>query len=117
MLRELLFLSSAGLHVLAQEIKVSPCWRGSMAGGLEERTIAISQPRTRCTDGGVIPLRLWEEMLHLIYGGNADQAWELFERAWPSDLPDKREVLKDFRKTLAQSIYWEDSKELNVGLQ
>lgn len=58
------------------------------------------------------PVRLWAEMLDLIYSGNMEQAWELFELAWPRDVGGKEEFAADFRETLARSRYWNDVQRM-----
>jgi hypothetical protein len=59
------------------------------------------------------PPALWDYMLELIYGGHADFAWRFFESAWPSDVPGKKEFLKEFRIQLSKSPYWKEIKEMN----
>ena len=65
---------------------------------------------------------LWNFMLDLIYSGNGDLAWKVFDQAWPDGAqgwcPDsgeitKEEFLSNFRKQLAESPYWLGIKELN----
>jgi hypothetical protein len=58
---------------------------------------------------------LWETMLNLIYSGNEKTAWEFFEKAWPTDLPDKRQFARDFRNRLTKSLYWREVRMMNEG--
>jgi hypothetical protein len=59
------------------------------------------------------PVLLWETMLDLIYSGNANTAWNLFHEAWPPAIQGKDKFLKEFRKQLGGSVYWEEVKKLN----
>ncbi len=59
------------------------------------------------------PVRLWEEMLKLIYSGNMPQAWNLAELSWPKDIGNKAEFLKSFRTQLRKSPYWKNVQILN----
>ncbi len=72
-----------------------------------------SEPEWR--SGKSAPL-LWDVMLSLIYNGNAESAWKLFDIAWPKNIFGKAEFLQDFKKQLARSDYWEQVKLLNDGL-
>jgi hypothetical protein len=54
--------------------------------------------------------RLWEPMLDLIYGGQADWAWKLVDTVWPVEKPGKDKFLKEFCGQLAQSKFWPDLK-------
>jgi hypothetical protein len=58
------------------------------------------------------PSRLWATMLDLIYSGNALEAWNFCDDAWPAGRPGKAEFIKDFRAQLARSPYWADLKAL-----
>ena len=60
-----------------------------------------------------IPKRLWEIMLDLVYSGNAELAWQVFDRAWMPGTSGKEEALKAFRSELEKSPYWEEIKMLN----
>lgn len=59
------------------------------------------------------PVRLWEEMLTLIYSGNMPQAWNLAELSWPKQIGSKDEFLESFKKQLQKSPYWESVRILN----
>jgi hypothetical protein len=59
------------------------------------------------------PHEFWRELLELIYTGNAGRAWRFAEQCWPRDKGGREEFLKDFRKQLRQSPYWEELRELN----
>lgn len=59
------------------------------------------------------PFLLWEQMLELIYTGNADLASELIDASWPSDNPYKKRFLCEFRLQLRQSPFWDGLKKIN----
>lgn len=59
------------------------------------------------------PVKLWDEMLRLIYAGNMPQAWILADLSWPEGTCPKQEFLKDFKATLKKSPYWRDVQKLN----
>jgi hypothetical protein len=61
------------------------------------------------------PPEYWEEILDLIYAGNAQRAWKFADESWPRDKAGKQDFMKQFKKKLMQSPYWEDLKELNGG--
>ena len=60
-----------------------------------------------------IPPALWREMLNLIYTGNMDQAWKLFDLAWPEGIAGKQEFLEEFKAQLKKSLYWEQIQSMN----
>lgn len=60
-----------------------------------------------------IPPALWREMLNLIYSGNMDQAWSLFNLAWPEGIAGKQEFLEEFKTQLKKSLYWEQILSMN----
>ncbi len=62
------------------------------------------------------PVRLWSEMLDLIYTGNMSQAWELVDLSWPKGITGKQEFLDDFNGRLQGSPFWEDVQKLNKGI-
>lgn len=80
--------------------------------GYQLENLAADVGSVREWGEGKPPVRLWAEMLGLIYSGNLDQAWELFELAWPRDVEGSEEFIADFRETLASSPYWEDVRRL-----
>lgn len=59
------------------------------------------------------PVRLWAEMLDLVYSGNLAQARELIERAWPQGTPGKEQFVADFEGQLRKSPFWADVQALN----
>ncbi len=61
-----------------------------------------------------IPERLWEEMLNLIYSGNMDQAWLLFDSAWHEKVKGKKQFLEDFKNQLKSSPYWTEIEKENL---
>jgi hypothetical protein len=61
------------------------------------------------------PVQLWSSMLDLIYTGNRDQAWDLFERSWPGGISGKDEFLTEFKAQLRTSPFWQDLRKLNQG--
>ncbi len=61
------------------------------------------------------PVRLWAEMLDLIYTGRMDQAWDLVDASWPKAIDGKEQFVKDLQAKLRQSPFWKDVQELNRG--
>lgn len=60
---------------------------------------------------------LWKIMLALIYTGNAEQAREFADLAWPTSFPGKYEFVTEFFECqLRRSAYWPGIAALN-GLQ
>jgi hypothetical protein len=43
------------------------------------------------------PVKLWSEMLDLIYTCNTSQAWKLFDLTWPKGIKGKQAFLKSFK--------------------
>lgn len=62
-----------------------------------------------------VPPILWISMLDLIYSGNAESAYKLFDLAWPPGIKGKEKFLDEFNKNLANSEYWSEIKILNEG--
>jgi hypothetical protein len=54
------------------------------------------------------PPALWTEMLELIYGGRARDAFRLLDLAWPPQRPGKEEFRQEFQKQLESSPYWSE---------
>jgi hypothetical protein len=63
-----------------------------------------------CSQECGIPPALWTKMLDLIYGGNADSAWKLFNESWPKQLEGKEQFAKEFCKQLQASRYRHELK-------
>ena len=65
------------------------------------------------------PSRLWAAMLDLIYSGNALEAWNFCDDAWPAGRAGKEEFVREFRGQLARSPYWADLRALpgNASLE
>ena len=61
------------------------------------------------------PVKLWSEMLDLIYTGNMSQAWDLVELSWPRGIYPKELFLSDFKAQLQTSPFWKDLQKLNRG--
>lgn len=59
------------------------------------------------------PVVLWDEMLKLIYSGNADLAFELINATWPPKNLFKEKFLSDFRQQLQQSPFFEEIEGIN----
>lgn len=58
--------------------------------------------------------RLAQQMLDLIYSGNMEQAWELFDLSWPKGDGGKAAFLRDFRSRLATSPFWDELQAMNA---
>lgn len=61
----------------------------------------------------VIESKMTKRILELIYSGNADQAMEMLDLAWPSNLTGKDDYLRQLANTLSGSSIWESIKEMN----
>lgn len=55
----------------------------------------------------------WEELLLLIYSGNATQAWRLLDAGWPGDAASKAEFRAKLLEQLQHSVAWPTIVELN----
>jgi hypothetical protein len=63
-----------------------------------------------------VPVRLWREVLDLVYAGQAETAWRLFDLAWPPKARvGKDEFLLELRQRLRESRYWREIVALNGG--
>lgn len=80
---------------------------------LQSRAITLQKEWDENEPG--LPPSLWKEMLDLIYSGNAKQAWQFFDMAWPKDKKGKEQFRLDFKDQLAKSPFWKDLQELNRG--
>jgi len=78
-----------------------------MAGELKP-LFATKDTREDPNNNLYVPPRLWGKMLDLIYSGNMDSAWKLCELSWPADSPSKAMFLKEFKKRLMTSQYYND---------
>ncbi len=56
---------------------------------------------------------LWGPMLDLIYSGNAEAAFQLYDQAWPSEVAGREAFLVQFGAQLSLSPYWETVATLN----
>src|SRR6266567_2643347 len=80
-------------------------------GELAQRAKDIAQKWDSFESGP--PHEYWGELLELIYSGNAESAWRFADQCWPRDKDGKEEFMRDFRKQLRQSPYWDELRELN----
>ncbi|MDD2736260.1 MAG: hypothetical protein PHF56_20200 [Desulfuromonadaceae bacterium] len=99
-----------GAYRLADDLMRKPAPSDITLLGYAERI----KNKPEWKNGEPAPL-LWDVMLYLIYNGNAESAWKLFDIAWPKNIFGKAEFLQDFKKQLARSQYWEQVKLLNEG--
>lgn len=58
----------------------------------------------------VLPSEVWGYMLDLIYSGHPREAWLFLDKVWPQGAPGKEEFIKDFKKQLSMSYYWDSIK-------
>jgi hypothetical protein len=58
-------------------------------------------------DRWTAPHEMWGKMLDLIYSGNMRSAWELVDLSWPDNHPGKAVFLREFKKQLKKSPYYE----------
>lgn len=56
---------------------------------------------------------LWGPMLDLIYSGNGEAAFALFEQAWPKELAGRSAFLVQFGAQLSLSPWWDTVAALN----
>jgi hypothetical protein len=63
--------------------------------------------------GSAVPYELYEYMLELVYGGNAQSAWQALERVWPKGKPGKAEFRQDFLSELEKSPFWPQIRRMN----
>ena len=69
----------------------------------------LTRKARELTDGwtsGDPPAEFWGYAVDLIYGGNADLAWQFLDRAWPRRLPGKKEFMDALRDRLDGSPCW-----------
>jgi hypothetical protein len=78
----------------------------------EMASVIRSQPEWK-DPGQKLPPKLWDDMLTLIYSGNMDQAWKLFDTAWLDGVRGKQQFLRDFKVQLWKSPFWKEIQELN----
>ena len=97
-------LNHEKLTKLADKIKASDFWNHIEGNHIINSDPTNDQP----------PVLLWKEMLNLIYTGNMDQAWELFNLSWPKKIKGKQPFLKDFKEQLSGSRYWKELQEMNT---
>jgi len=83
------------LSELADQIRVLPEW--------ENPTDYTGPP----------PMKLWYEVIDLVYSGNLAQARILFHLSWPYYIEGRNAAWSDFLGTLSQSDYWEGIQEIN----
>lgn len=57
------------------------------------------------------PVDFWGYAVDLVYSGNADAAWRLFDVAWPRRNPGREEFLRDFKARLAGSPCWQPDRQ------
>ena len=53
----------------------------------------------------------YSEMLDLIYSGNELLAWQFFDLTWPNNKAGKDIFLREFKKRLSESSYWQSIME------
>jgi hypothetical protein len=56
---------------------------------------------------------LWGPMLDLIYSGNGEAAFQLFDQGWAPGVPGRNAFLVQFGAQLSLSPYWETVTQLN----
>jgi hypothetical protein len=52
-------------------------------------------------------------MLDLIYSGEREEAWKIFNESWPDYINGKKEFLSEFQERLSTSQYWSEINQLN----
>lgn len=61
------------------------------------------------------PSEVYSYVLDLVYAGNAGEAWQFFDLAWPSTIPGKTEYTRDLRNQLRGSPCWSPPPEDRPG--
>lgn len=117
-----------GKATLADNLMKTPPPSPRLMAKMIAETQAALKPETNASQpaSDLIELKaypVFAYMLDLIYTGNAQAAWTYLDQIWPqkpcryenSDQkpPTKQEFLRDFKKQLAKSPYWNDIKRLN----
>ncbi len=64
-------------------------------------------------EAGKPVLKLWREMLTMIYSGQADQAYRLIHGSWPEDQIGRAAYLTQFGAQLGLSPYFPALIEIN----
>ncbi len=100
---EVILTPQSGRYYLAADLMHKP---PPSAEDLRGIAMEIRNDPERWYPGGPPPVRLWVEMLDLIFTGNEKSALELFDLAWKPGIDGKDKCLEDFRKRLATSRYW-----------
>jgi len=88
-------LPAALLNQLAAKIRASERWRIAATGEVEAYDPQLAML-----------------MLDLVYTGNASQAEQVLEAAWPPKAEGRARFLRDFRRQLAKSPYAAEIKRL-----
>lgn len=58
------------------------------------------------------PLGMWYYATDLIYTGNAESAWKFLDGAWGGDEMARAKYLREYRKRLQKSFYYQDLMQL-----
>lgn len=61
-----------------------------------------------CDQDCGVPVKLWSDMVNLMYNGHADLAWQVFDQSWPAKQPGKDFFVGQFCHELHGSLYWAD---------
>jgi hypothetical protein len=129
---EIVLTLKPGKPVLNKKFMAAPAPDSAKMSRLLAETKARLKPPTPQEMGGEGPNREWirinpvlfQNMLSLIYAGNARSAWSYLDQVWPQetccyeDELDAKPVTKaqfteDFKKQLCKSPYWQELKLLN----
>jgi len=55
----------------------------------------------------VLTSKVWGHMLELIYTGHPNEAWLFLDKIYPKRSPEKDAFIKDFKKKMSESKYWD----------
>ncbi len=111
-----------GKYLLARELMSMPAPQYAIVTARLKHVREEMKPSADDPAALTLAPALWSFMLDLIYTGNGELAWKVFDEAWPDGTKGwcldsgeitKDEFLRNFRKQLAESPYWAGIKELN----
>ena len=88
-------------YLLAPDLMARPALDQAAFDGLVEKARADGPWRTATGPDG-----FYRAVLGLLYGGNRDQAWRLFDLAWNGPMEEKAGTADALRMCLRRSPYW-----------
>jgi len=71
-----------------------------------EEAASVFRQKSDWKKKSVPPTAMIQEFLRLLYGGNPEIAWQLFDMSWPEGIEGKEDYGDFLKKTLNQSQFW-----------